>query len=496
MKNIQKSSLILLALTLFLPVDAYLDNLDFIMMRMTNLVYAESMPEFVDLHIDPLNVQVGDAIRLNATIVNNTPNTITFPGLCDSPLSAEFDANVVIEQHPACLGFSIVELKSGEKTSVTGPASGIVYRASNAGLTNAKVTFTYSAGDEVRSISKSIAFTILETQNQIQAKLNMQFKLKIDQTAYIEAENIKVQFTDVREDSRCPSDVFCVWEGQATIALKITKDKKELREFTLTSRGGEPVTKTFDGYSIKLVSVEPYPTSTDKLEKDDYVVTLAISSVEQEQKVSVALKIKEKISLLAIKNTSNSDIHSVKIAVDDSDIKFVKTRGWSKEAVDSNTVVVKTTDRPITKGHIMVILLVLEDRYAEITWTVFDAKDAIIESGAMIPSQPEIKEKSFKVQVVEETFVIYATDPQTIQQLIDNYHNKNNFHVTGKLVVGDGGFNSPWSWHLDPDSVRMAEFSIELCDGLPSHVEADLDYWINTAGTYCPWSSKVVQINN
>lgn len=107
-------------------------------------------------------------------------------------------------------------------------------------------------------------------------------------------------------------------------------------------------------------------------------------------------------------------------------------------------------------------------------------------------SQPQ----SFTIGVVGQQFTLRATDTETIQQLIDNHNGKNNFHVTGTLVKGDGGFNSPWSWHLDPSSVRMAEVSVELCDGTPSFVEENLDYWLDTVHTYCPWSSKVVSINN
>jgi hypothetical protein len=103
--------------------------------------------------------------------------------------------------------------------------------------------------------------------------------------------------------------------------------------------------------------------------------------------------------------------------------------------------------------------------------------------------------QSFTIDVVDQQFALRATDPETIQQLIDNYNGKNNFHVTGTVVKGDGGFNSPWSWHLDPSSLRMAEVSIELCDGTPSFVEENLDYWLETVHTYCPWSSKVVAIN-
>lgn len=100
--------------------------------------------------------------------------------------------------------------------------------------------------------------------------------------------------------------------------------------------------------------------------------------------------------------------------------------------------------------------------------------------------------KTFEVEVVGERFTVRVTDKETIRQMTDNYNGKNNYHVTGNLVRGDGGFNQPWAWHLDPRSVRMAEISIELCDGRPSLVEGDLDYWLGTVKTYCPWSSKVV----
>lgn len=61
--------------------------------------------------------------------------------------------------------------------------------------------------------------------------------------------------------------------------------------------------------------------------------------------------------------------------------------------------------------------------------------------------------------------------------------------AAGPIAAGDGGHNVGWSWHFS--SVSLAEVAIELCDGTPSMVEADLDYWINTVKTFCPWSSYV-----
>jgi hypothetical protein len=113
----------------------------------------------------------------------------------------------------------------------------------------------------------------------------------------------------------------------------------------------------------------------------------------------------------------------------------------------------------------------------------------------MIPNPSEIQGKSFILQTANgDKFTVYATDPEAIQFLTDNYYDLNNMFVTGRLVIGNGGFNSPWSWHLDPDHVTMAEFAIELCDGTPSEVEHNLPYWLFQVETFCPWSSKVIQI--
>jgi hypothetical protein len=50
--------------------------------------------------------------------------------------------------------------------------------------------------------------------------------------------------------------------------------------------------------------------------------------------------------------------------------------------------------------------------------------------------------------------------------------------VAGRLAPGDGGFNAPWHWHLQPDSTWIADMAIELCQGTPSAVEAELEGWL------------------
>ena len=43
---------------------------------------------------------------------------------------------------------------------------------------------------------------------------------------------------------------------------------------------------------------------------------------------------------------------------------------------------------------------------------------------------------------------------------------------------GDGGFNAPYPWHLDPASITFAEVTIEACQAAASAIADDLDYWI------------------
>ncbi len=98
----------------------------------------------------------------------------------------------------------------------------------------------------------------------------------------------------------------------------------------------------------------------------------------------------------------------------------------------------------------------------------------------------------FIVDVHGERFTIHIIDPETIRLAEENLRGGNNLFPMGELASGDGGFNRPWSWHLKPETVRMVEVSIELCDGLPSHIEENLDYWIETVGAYCPWGARII----
>ena len=94
----------------------------------------------------------------------------------------------------------------------------------------------------------------------------------------------------------------------------------------------------------------------------------------------------------------------------------------------------------------------------------------------------------------EERFVAETTDPNVIARAraqLARPRAERDLFVEGALARGNGGHNSPWSWHLVPGDWDLAESSIELCDSTPTLLEADLDYWFARVGRFCPWDSYV-----
>ena len=64
-------------------------------------------------------------------------------------------------------------------------------------------------------------------------------------------------------------------------------------------------------------------------------------------------------------------------------------------------------------------------------------------------------------------------------------------HINGPIERGNGDHNLDWGWHFIPNAWILSGSSVEVCDGGPQGVEDDLDYWIDTVQSFCPWSYYV-----
>jgi hypothetical protein len=111
------------------------------------------------------------------------------------------------------------------------------------------------------------------------ARLGREFKLRPGQQISLKGTKLRIQFAAVSNDSRCPSDVTCVWAGNAAVRLDVSTNRSNGKSLTLnTARGSSLATEAdYRGYKVKLVDLSPYPRSDHHLAAGDYVVTLLVS---------------------------------------------------------------------------------------------------------------------------------------------------------------------------------------------------------------------------
>lgn len=94
----------------------------------------------------------------------------------------------------------------------------------------------------------------------------------------------------------------------------------------------------------------------------------------------------------------------------------------------------------------------------------------------------EIEGQTFKIELITPELVAHA------KQLLAGEEVPNI--PVGDIVRDDPSVNEPWSWHIDPASLEFADFTTEVCDGLPEYVEDGT----LTSDIYCPWLAKVTAV--
>jgi hypothetical protein len=111
----------------------------------------------------------------------------------------------------------------------------------------------------------------------IQAGVGQNFDLKAGESARVTGTPITVIFRSVSQDSRCPSDVQCVWAGDGAISLGLQSTTVPSQE-TMLHTNLDPKFVDYSGFRIRVVGLAPYPRSGTSIPGAKYVVTLQVSS--------------------------------------------------------------------------------------------------------------------------------------------------------------------------------------------------------------------------
>jgi hypothetical protein len=105
-------------------------------------------------------------------------------------------------------------------------------------------------------------------------------ELHVGDVATFDGGALQVALVQVEEDSRCPSNVMCVWQGRAVVRLHATVDGVDRGEVTASldpgSQRSPDLDAVVDRYVISLTDLQPYPQTGQSQPIDQRVATMHV----------------------------------------------------------------------------------------------------------------------------------------------------------------------------------------------------------------------------
>ncbi|MEX0908020.1 MAG: hypothetical protein WD054_06790 [Gemmatimonadota bacterium] len=115
------------------------------------------------------------------------------------------------------------------------------------------------------------------------ATLDAVFTLGVGDQATIIDAPFQLRFLSVPADYRCPTDVECVWAGDARVRLQVigtrTMGPGADGDAVELHTDLEPRAATIDGFRVSLERLTPAPHSETQIATRDYVAELRVSRI-------------------------------------------------------------------------------------------------------------------------------------------------------------------------------------------------------------------------
>ena len=105
--------------------------------------------------------------------------------------------------------------------------------------------------------------------------LDQDFEIALGKTVAIAGTAQQVTFDAVTEDSRCPTDVVCVWAGNARVSLRVTAAGTD--STIALNTGLEPHSATVNRFRLELRGLVPAPRAGNPTPPDAYRATLRVT---------------------------------------------------------------------------------------------------------------------------------------------------------------------------------------------------------------------------
>jgi hypothetical protein len=102
-------------------------------------------------------------------------------------------------------------------------------------------------------------------------------RVHVSQTIVV--EGIKIRFSAVESDSRCPMDAVCIWQGDA-VANFVVEQNCDCRSAALELKLHttlEPKSGTGYGFRVELRQLQPYPRASSPTKPDAYYAWIRVT---------------------------------------------------------------------------------------------------------------------------------------------------------------------------------------------------------------------------
>lgn len=108
--------------------------------------------------------------------------------------------------------------------------------------------------------------------------LGQEFALRAADAVRVAGTDLRVTFDRVTEDSRCPTNVNCVWAGNAVVRLDARVGQAPRGPLDLHTTTADKRDATVDGYRVHLVGLTPARTEGQTISQDQYIATVIVRS--------------------------------------------------------------------------------------------------------------------------------------------------------------------------------------------------------------------------
>lgn len=106
--------------------------------------------------------------------------------------------------------------------------------------------------------------------------LDVPFTLSPGEQVTVPECGATMTFDRVREDSRCPSGVACVWEGDAIVMLTLEQGAERTELALHTARHPGPTEAAIGSCRVELVTLAPEPRSGSRIQAQKYRARLLV----------------------------------------------------------------------------------------------------------------------------------------------------------------------------------------------------------------------------